>query len=83
MGDRAEMVCSLCVLYESPWGCANEKGVAAFVTAVEAERGAMFDRAPDTARLLNPADADRIVAALALSCRVFAAQDVRKAPIPA
>lgn len=63
-------LCSLCFLYESQWGRNRLTETEKLVKDVEKEIRAKFQRAQG--RLVRPMDADRIMAAIALTSRLIA-----------
>lgn len=74
-GER-EFVCSLCWMYRSTWGLANAEELGRFTGFVEDRMGVVFEKKAD--QLTDCADADRIISAIALTSRMFAAQDKMK-----
>lgn len=77
-GDEQHTICSLCFLYESNWGKAREDQIHEMVVAVEAEVGDNWLRGADGKTLLVCKDANRILAAIALTSRAFQAEDKAK-----
>lgn len=79
-------VCSLCWLYKSEWGKANRADIDLMIRDVELDCGFSFERSlvgeivkegerqPD-GRLQNCKDADRVLAAIAVTSRVFTFHD--------
>lgn len=63
-------ICSLCWLYETDWGKERREDIDRMIVDVEAEVGREFKRAED-GRLLDCQDANRIVASVAVTSRVF------------
>jgi len=75
-------ICSLCFMYESNWGRNRTAQLLELVTAVEAEAGEEFSK-DDEGRLTNPQDANRIMASIALTSRMFKMQEkVGEPPLP-
>jgi len=74
-GGERVFICSICFLYESNWGQKRIEQVHDVVQEVEKESGSNFMRDADGDRLLSSKDADGIVGALALTSRMFFAQD--------
>jgi hypothetical protein len=77
--SNLSFVCSLCFLYESKWGEARRDQIDILVREVEIERGEKFLRGADGTQLLSCPDADRILASIALTSRMFQVHDTIEA----
>lgn len=75
---KAEPICSLCWLYDSDWGRQHRHDIDLMIQDIEIECGSRFARleagtTPDqAARLCRCQDGDRVLAAIAVTSRVFA-----------
>lgn len=77
--DNVAFVCSLCFLYESKWGEARRDQIDILVDEVEAEAGEKYLRGADGTQLMSCKDADRMVASIALTSRMFQVHDTIEA----
>lgn len=66
--------CSLCWFYTTPWGTENAEGLAELIAATEQRMGRQFARTTD-GKLLEAADADRILSAVSITSRIFKAAE--------
>jgi len=62
-------VCSLCIMYEYPWGKRNKVDLEELVKHIEKELGKELPK-NESGELRSCGDADRIVAAIAITSRV-------------
>lgn len=75
---EAEPVCSLCWLYDSEWGQQHRPDIDQMIRDIEVECGFRFERstvrtaADQAERLYRYQDGDRVLAAIAVTSRVFA-----------
>lgn len=69
--------CSVCFLYESPWGKQRREDIQRFIADLEREMGEKF--LVDTEGRLTPNAADRALGAIALTSRMFEMHDQMKA----
>jgi hypothetical protein len=73
-------VCSLCFMYESPWGKLRASELNALISEIEEDSGAKMVRAND-GKLLLPADADMVMAGIAITSEfLFAVQSGELSP---
>lgn len=70
----AATVCSICLLYETPWGRRNTLQLSEYLIHVEEKRSSVYERS-STGRLLYPADADSIAGVLVWTTKLFAIKD--------
>lgn len=63
-------VCSLCLMYEFPWGKKREEDLKNFIVEVEGRLGKQMEKTED-GRLTSPEDADRIIGAIVMTSRIF------------
>lgn len=77
-GGEVYTVCSLCFLYESKWGEKRVDQIHVLVDEIEREVGEKFLRGADGRTLLSCKDADRVLAAIAMTSRMFQLQDGMK-----
>lgn len=69
--------CSVCFLYESPWGKQRSEDIQRFIVDLEREIGEKF--VLDAEGRLTPNAADKALGAIALTSRMFEVQDRVKA----
>jgi hypothetical protein len=67
---KGHIICSLCWLYESEWGLKRREALDQMIREVELETMAVFAKTED-GRLFDCKDANRILAAIAMTSRIF------------
>jgi hypothetical protein len=74
MHDGEQIIlCSVCFLYDTPWGQKNAVGIEELIADTERESKQKFPRTEDGRLTIDRAD--QIMAAIALTSRMFAMQD--------
>lgn len=68
--EKGHPICSLCFLYKSPWAKDKQPDLALFIAVVEQTSDVWFEKTDDN-KLAVCKDADRIMASIVLTTRLF------------
>ena len=68
--QAGNMMCSLCWLYDSPWGKSRSIDIDQMIKDVEVDKGSLFAR-DARKRLLRSTDGDSILSAIAITSRML------------
>lgn len=67
------VLCSLCLIYSTPWGIKNAAHLEVLIEDIQKEANERFELTPDGRLTINRAD--QVMGAVALTSRLFEARD--------